>query len=165
MSLETQNLSRTSIGGQLRPRIDLRTRGGALTRVVRRTGGRRQSNNMPVDWRILDIEAKLLDRLGEISDIEDYARWVQRHVVLNVLSADNNQGLTLFDRANNRGVKLEWHELVKSVLTEAVGQVKVDQTWYEMTRDTKHEFSDLILSAAFIPVSYTHLTLPTILLV
>lgn len=155
---ETANLSRLYIDGATRPRIDLRTRGGALTRVVRNTHvGRNRIDNMPVDWRILNIEKMFLSRLDELVDKEGFAAWVQRHVVLNVLWASNENGLTLFDRANNRGVRLEWYELVKSVLNDALGpkfqaqpRKKVDEFWYETERETKKEFHDLISSIAFI---------------
>lgn len=155
---ETANLSRVTVNGQLRPRIDLRTRGGALTRVIRNTkSGRASVANMPVDWRILNIEKMFLSRLKELIDLDHFAEWVQRHVMLNALWADNANGLTLFDRANNRGVRLEWYELVKSVLTDALGASfqaqrgkTVDQFWYETERETKREFQDLISSTAFI---------------
>lgn len=155
---ETAGLSRLSVRGEIRPRIDLRTRGGALTRVVRSTRlGRSSVTNMPVDWRILNIEKMFLSRLNEISDLDRFARWVQRHVVLNALWAKNDNGLTLFDRANNRGVRLEWYELVKSVLNDALGPKfwaqpgkRVDHFWYEQERETKREFPDLISSTAFI---------------
>lgn len=155
---ETAELSRLSVRGDIRPRIDLRTRGGALTRVVRNTrSGRNSVKNMPVDWRILNIEKMFLSRLNEISDLDGFARWVQHHVVLNALWAKNDNGLTLFDRANNRGVRLEWYELVKSLLNDALGPKfwaqpgkRVDQFWYEQERETKREFPDLISSTAFI---------------
>ncbi len=156
---ECVGLSRvTNRAGEVRPRIDLRTRGGALTRVVRNTkAGRNSKSNMPVDWRILSIERMFLARLREVKDLEGFAKWLLRHVMLNVLWAENEKGLTLFDRANNRGVRLQWYELVKSVVTEALGsnfqaqpKKNVAQFWYETERETKHEFPDLISSTAFI---------------
>lgn len=156
---ECLGLSRvTNRAGEVRPRIDLKTRGGALTRVVRNTKvGRNTTRNMPVDWRILDIEKMFLARLREVRDLDAFARWLQRHVMLNVLWAENEKGLTLFDRANNRGVRLQWYELAKSVITEALGssfqaqpQKNVAQFWYETERETKYEFPDLISSTSFI---------------
>lgn len=154
---ETAGLSRVSVGGQIRPRIDLRTRGGALTRIVRNTGGRGSVLYMPVDWRIREIGDMLLSRLKQMTDPDGFARWVQRHVVLNTLWAKDINGLKLFDRANNRGVRLEWYDLVKGTISAALGpEFKVqpnkrfDQFWYEREEKTKEEFPDLISSTAVI---------------
>ena len=154
---KTSDLSKTAINGEVRPRLDLRTRGGALTRIVRATETPTNLLNMPVDWRIYEIVKMFRSRFEELKDPDDFARWVQRSVTLNALWASNEQGLTLFDRANNRGVKLEWHELVKSVFVEALGpdfkvnpRKKISEFWYEAERETQYEFPDLILSAYFI---------------
>lgn len=155
---KVQGLSRVERNGELRPRIDLRTKGGALTKVVRNVRQFRAiPDNMPVDWRIYKIEKMFIQRLGALPNIADFARWVQSHVILNILWAEAESGLVLFDRANNRGVHLEWHELVKGVLSDAVGPdfkvrqgKSLDEFWYEAERGAKREFSDLIGSAAFI---------------
>lgn len=143
---------------EIRPRIDLRTRGGALTRVVRGVRQfRTDPRNMPVDWRIYNIEKMFLERLKGMPDVNEFARWVQSHVLINVLWARDDSGLVLFDRANNRGVRLAWYELAKSVISEAAGDdLKVragrtfDELWYETERGAKHEFPDLVAATAFI---------------
>ena len=156
-----RNLSRArAADGKYLPRLNLKTKGGALTRVVRNEQAfRRTANNMPVDWRILDIEEMFLRRLGENSDREGFFVWMKQSVLLNALWADAQKGLILFDRANNRGVKLHWYELVKSVLTEFLGEdfrisfrnkkLTIDEIWYETERATTHEFPDLISSIGF----------------
>lgn len=155
---KTGSLASSDLEGEVRPRIDLRTRGGALTRVVRGTKQfRNNPTNMPVDWRIYEIEKQFLVRLHAVKDLEAFVRWVLRHVLLNVLWARNDSGLVLFDRANNRGIRLEWYELVKSVITEGLGAdfnaqpgKKIDEFWYETERETRHQFPDLIANTAFI---------------
>ncbi|MEO9969971.1 MAG: DUF262 domain-containing HNH endonuclease family protein [Hyphomonadaceae bacterium] len=154
---KTAELSAAEVKNETRPRMDLRTRGGALTRIVRGTKQRPASLNMPVDWRIYKIEKMLLSRMEQLQDPDDFASWVQRFVTLNALWASNEHGLTLFDRANNRGVKLEWYELVKSVLTEALGDTfkarpkkTINEFWYETARTIEYEFQDLIACTAFI---------------
>ena len=144
-------LARVNKGEGIRPRLDLQTSGGALTKIVRlREGWRRTEKNMQVDWRILDIEDLFIKRLKGVEDLGAFLDWLLSRVILNVIWAPSKQGMTLFDRANNRGVKLQWHELVKSVLTEALSQTKVNDFWYPAERDTGNEFADLIASAAFI---------------
>jgi hypothetical protein len=157
-SQKARALARADTKDGARPRIDLRTRGGALTRVVR--GGhqfRTSSQNMPVDWRIYSIEKRLLELLRQLPSPDAFFRWLQDHVVLNVLWTRPDTGLVLFDRANNRGIHLEWFELVKSILTAAGGAdlklsngKTLEEFWYETERDAKQEFSDLIGSSAFI---------------
>ncbi len=154
---KTKELSSVRINEDNRARIDIRSRGGALTRVVNDTQTYGHSFNMPVDWRIYSIEKMFISRLEQLLNRDAFATWVLRNVVLNTLWAENDKGLTLFDRANNRGVKLEWYELVKSVLSEALGEnFKAQETkslgefWYETERATGVEFSDLISCASFI---------------
>ncbi len=154
----TAALSQVLKKDEVRPRIDLRTRGGALTRVVRGVRQfRSDPRNMPVDWRIYSIEKMFLERLKRMPAVNEFARWVQSHILLNVLWARDESGLVLFDRANNRGVHLAWYELAKSVISEAAGedfkvrgQKTFDELWYETERGAKHEFPDLIAATAFI---------------
>jgi hypothetical protein len=154
----TAALSKVQVGEEFRPRIDLQTRGGALTRIARQTNRTPNSRqNMPVDWRIYENERLFVKEFKDYPRLSDFAGWLQKQVLLNVLWARNEAGLTLFDRANNRGIRLHWYELVKSVITDGLGAdfspqpgKKIGEFWYETERETTHEFPDLIANAAFI---------------
>ena len=154
----TAALSKVQVGEEFRPRIDLQTRGGALTRIARQTNRTPNSRqNMPVDWRIYENERLFIKEFRDYPRLPDFAVWLQKHVLLNVLWARNEAGLTLFDRANNRGIRLHWYELVKSVITDGLGAdfspqpgKKINEFWYETERETEREFPDLIANAAFI---------------
>lgn len=136
-----------------RPRLELRTLGGALTRVINGTHQRAHSNNTPADFRIYDIERAFLKRLAQLSEPGQFFDWITKKVVFGVLWVDQSRGLVLFDRANNRGVHLEWHELVKGVISEALDRHSVSsggftEQWYRTQREAGREFEDLLWSTA-----------------
>jgi hypothetical protein len=138
---------------QRRPRLDLQTFGGALTRVVNGTHQRGLSKNTVADHHIYDIEREFLRRLTTIKEAGQFFDWLTKKAVLSVLWADQKQGLTLFDRANNRGIRLEWHELVKGVISEALDyhslpSAEFSEQWYRTQREAGREFEDLLWSIA-----------------
>lgn len=136
-----------------RARIDLRTYGGALTRLANGTHQHGNSNNTVADHHIYSIEKAFLRRLSSIEDPQKFFDWITNKVVFNVVWAEQDQGLILFDRANNRGIRLKWHELVKGVITEALDRQSLPsngftEQWYKTQREAGREFEDLLWSLA-----------------
>lgn len=136
-----------------RPRIDLRTLGGALTRVANGTHQPGRKDNTVADHQIYGIEQAFLRRLSVVKALPDFVDWVSTKAVFNVVWADKEQGLILFDRANNRGIHLDWHELVKGVMTEALDRHSLPsgdfiEQWYKTQREAGREFGDLVWTIA-----------------
>jgi hypothetical protein len=136
-----------------RPRIDLRTLGGALTRVANGTHQPGRTDNTVADHQIYGIEQAFLRRLSAIKALPDFVDWLINKAVFNVVWADKEQGLILFDRANNRGIHLDWHELVKGVMTEALDRHSLPSSdfieqWYKTQREAGREFGDLVWTIA-----------------
>lgn len=151
-SLQRQNATRLSKHGN-RPRINLQTFGGALTRVANGTHAPGHSNNTVADHHIYGIETTFLKRLLTIKDPQGFVDWMTSKAVFNVLWAEEDQGLILFDRANNRGIRLEWHELVKAVINQALVSHSLPTSgfakqWYKTQREAGREFEDLLWSIA-----------------
>ncbi|WP_291198081.1 DUF262 domain-containing HNH endonuclease family protein [Hyphomonas sp.] len=151
-SLQRQNAARLSRHGN-RPRIYLRTLGGALTRVANGSHQPGRSDNTVADHQIYGIERAFLRRLSSIKNLQTFVDWMTSKAVFNVVWADMDQGLILFDRANNRGIHLHWHELVKGVVNEALSSHSLPTTgfteqWYKTQREAGREFEDLLWSIA-----------------
>lgn len=151
-SSQRQNAKQLSKYGN-RPRIDLRTLGGALTRLANGTHQRGRSDNTVADHHIYSIETAFINRLSTIEEPQGFFDWLTNKAVFNVVWAEQDQGLILFDRANNRGVHLQWHDLVKGVITEALDRYSLPSSgfteqWYRTQREAGREFEDLLWSIA-----------------
>ena len=151
-SAQKQHAEQLSRHGN-RPRIVLRTLGGALTRVANGTHQPGRKDNTVADHEIYGIERAFLRRLSAIKALPEFVDWVINKAVFNVVLAEKEQGLILFDRANNRGIHLDWHELVKGVMTEALDRHSLPsgdfaEQWYKTQRDAGREFGDLVWTIA-----------------